>query len=102
MLKFYHDKERRAVLAVPDEPAVIERKDHSRAIHWFVTLEWTTIRAGKEHKFSTTGEYPAGRDDREAAIRWFRMTKYPQGGEEIDASTFCRLRSEYLEDKQNK
>lgn len=99
MPKFYHNKNRRAVIAV-EEPTVTERKHRNRANEWLVMIEWTTTCAGKEHRDSTSETYNAGRDSREAAVTWFRMNKYPARGEEIDLQSFTRLRLEYLGDKQ--
>ena len=98
MLKFYHNKDQRTVSAV-DEPTISERKHRNRANEWLVMATWTTICAGKEDRQSRIKTYNASRDDREAALIWFRMNEYPAGGEEIDVLTFSRLRLEYLDDK---
>jgi len=102
---YFHDAESRTVIAAPAEPDVREKKDRRGGFDgWFVSATLEITRADNYLKPGTHqwafrvrephSERYFARDTREAAIGYFKASKYPQCLE-ISAAEYARLRAEY-------
>jgi hypothetical protein len=102
---YFHDAAKKMVIAAPAEPMAFERKGASpRRPYWTVQADLDIIRADnyfdpKLHRWrhpvmEPHGESYTNRDDRQAAIRFFKQNHYPSLPT-ISQEEYLRLRKEY-------